>query len=409
MSATNDPSAGGTSGTSGSGGTAGAGGTGHEFDAEQARALLELHWLPDGYAMPNQATYPWQWLWDSCFHAIVWAELGDERCLVELEQLFAFQAQSGFVPHMSYHPDPDAGRELWGRHGSSTITQPPMYGHAIVELARRGFEVAPHVVDNAVAGLRFLLTKRKRTPAGLVSLVHPWESGCDDSARWDDALAVHGFDEYRLDDWRKLKVSLLSQVEVDSFGAALANPGFMVGSAGFNALVAFNAAELATVANDPGLADAASELSEIVTNQWDPELRTWCDDGMFSHGSGRARTADAHYCLLVDRTPEHTAAAAADLVDPTAFGASFGPRGAHVDEPTYDPDTYWRGPAWPQSSYLLWQGCKRAGEAAVAAEISATTFAGVNASGMAEYWNPENGEGRGAIPQSWATIALAMR
>lgn len=378
------------------------------FDEAQARALLELHWLPEGYTMPNRATYPWQWLWDSCFHAIVWAELGDDRCLTELERLFAFQAPSGFVPHMSYHPDPEAGRELWGRRGSSTITQPPMFGHTIVEIARRGFDIAPEIISSAVDGLQFLLSKRKRTAAGLVSLVHPWESGCDDSARWDDALAQHGYDHYRLEDWRKLKISLLSQVEVDSFGAAIANPDFAVGSAGFNALVAFNAAELAAFTNDDDLAVAATELGQIVSNQWDADLRTWCDDGAFAAGSGQVRTADAHFCLLVDSDGSHTSKAAADLIDPVCFGAPFGPRGVHVDEGTYDPGTYWRGPAWPQMSYLLWQGCLRAGQTAAASEIAATTHAGADASGLAEYWNAETGEGRGAIPQSWATIALAM-
>lgn len=379
------------------------------FDEASARELLDLHWLPEGYTMPNRATYPWQWLWDSCFHAIVWAELGDERCVTELEQLFAFQAPSGFVPHMNYHPDPDAGRELWGRHGSSTITQPPMFGHAIVELARRGFDVGSETVERAAEGLRFLLSKRKRTAGGLVLLAHPWESGCDDSARWDDALGLHGYEGYQLDDWRKLKISLLSQVEVDSFGAALANPGFAVGSAGFNALVAFNAFELSGFANDDALAAEAAELAEIVSNQWDSELRTWCDDGALAQGSGRVRTADAHFCMLVDRDRSHLAAAANDLIDPDCFGAPFGPRGAHVAESTYDPDTYWRGPAWPQMSYLLWLACQRAEETAAAAEIAATTSAGVSASGLAEFWNAETGEGRGAIPQSWATIALVMR
>lgn len=377
--------------------------------ADQARALLESHWLDDGYTMPNRATYPWQWLWDSCFHAIVWAELGDERCLAEIEQLFAFQSASGFVPHMNYHPDPQAGESLWGRRGSSSITQPPMYGHAIAEVVRRGFEVPPQVVDQAANGLRFLFNDRKRTSKGLVSLVHPWESGCDDSARWDDALGLHGFGEYHLEDWRKLKISLLSQLEVDSSGAAIANPGFEVGSAGFNALLVFNALELATLTNDDGLASAATELGEIVTNQWDSERRTWVDDGAFSLGSGRVRTADAHFCLLADGQAARSAIAAADLVDPACFGAPFGPRGVHVDEPTYDPDIYWRGPAWPQMSYLLWLGCKRSGVADAAAVVQANTHAGALVSGLAEFWNPDTGEGRGAIPQSWASVALVMR
>lgn len=383
---------------------------------DQARDLLSSHWLDDGYAMPNRDTYPWQWLWDSCFHAIVWAELGDERCVVELESLFAFQSSSGFVPHMNYHPDPGAAESLWGRRGSSSITQPPMYGHAIAEVVRRGFEVGPSLIESAVAGLRFLLRDRKRTAAGLVSLAHPWESGCDDSARWDDALnpqeaAPSGQDawHHRLPAWRKHKIELLSQLEVDGFGASISNPAFAVGSAGFNALVAFNAQELAGLGNDDELARQAEELADIVSARWDDEAQTWVDDGPFEHGSGRVRTTDAHFCLLADPNVDRCRRAAADLIDPACFGAPFGPRGAHVGEPTYDPDTYWRGPAWPQMSYLLWLGCRRAGAEGVADRLASSTHQGALASGLAEFWNPETGEGRGAIPQSWASISLAMR
>jgi len=60
---------------------------------------------------------------------------------------------------------------------------------------------------------------------------------------------------------------------------------------------------------------------------------------------------------------------------------------------------YWRGPVWPQLAYLLW----RAG-----APIGASTVAGALRSGLAEYWNPDDGTGLGAIPQSWTGLALLM-
>ena len=36
------------------------------------------------------------------------------------------------------------------------------------------------------------------------------------------------------------------------------------------------------------------------------------------------------------------------------------------------------------------------------------TFAGVLTSGFAEYWNPEDGAGLGAVPQGWAAVAAAL-
>ena len=113
--------------------------------------------------------------------------------------------------------------------------------------------------------------------------------------------------------------------------------------------------------------------------------------------------------LLVDPRPEMFD----QLVDPEAFGAPFGPRGVHRDEASYEPDQYWRGPAWPQLTYLLWCAAGRAERNGVIGSAVARTLAsglvdGARRSGLAEYWNPDTGEGRGAAPQSWAGLAVCV-
>ena len=152
----------------------------------------------------------------------------------------------------------------------------------------------------------------------------------------------------------------------------------------------------------------AVELIEAIESRWDGELRTWVDDGpLTATGSGRARTSDALLAVLVTGRADRVESVAADLTDPGAFGAPFGPTGVHRSEPTWDPDTYWRGPAWPQISYLLWLALRRSGHAA-AGELGTALRAGAITSGFAEYWNPESGQGRGATPQSWSTLALLV-
>ena len=95
--------------------------------------------MPEGYAAPNSRVYPWQWLWDSCFHVLVWQALGEGgHAQRELAAIFGPQAPSGFVPHMNYVRDPGFHEDLWGRRNGSSITQPPMYGHVVAELVRAG-------------------------------------------------------------------------------------------------------------------------------------------------------------------------------------------------------------------------------------------------------------------------------
>lgn len=362
--------------------------------------MLEDHWTPHGYCVPNPTTYPWLWLWDSCFHAVAWAALGDDRAVTELASSLAATDETGFVPHMRYVPEPDTATDFWGRPGTSSITQPPMYGHAVAELERRGLPVPPEVVDRAARGLGFLLRRRARSAGGLVEVVHPWETGCDDSPRWDHWRR----DREDLGEWFVTKGALLDGIERSPGGAPLRNPAFRCAPAGFSALVAWNARELATVTGDDRLRNEAAELADAVEARWNGE--TWVDDGQASDDSGRVPTLDGLLPALLGGP--HASAAVAQLVDPGRFGAPFGPSGVSRTSPRYDPGRYWRGATWPQLAYLSFLAATRSGPPAVAASVRTMTVSGASSSGWAEYWNPEDGTGLGAVPQSWTSIVAAM-
>ena len=372
----------------------------------RARAVLSAHWREPGFTCPNADRYPWMWLWDSCFHSIVWGVLGDaDRATRELETVFIGQDPvSGFVPHMGYFGEPTVASDFWGRPGFSSITQPPMFGHAIAELTRQGIDVPEALVDRCSKGLRFLVARRRRSVDGLIELVHPWESGADDCPRWDDLAGS----PYSLAGWKAVKGSLLASIERTDSGAPIANPAFPVASASFNALIAFNLMELASVTGDAWATDAATQLAEALDARWSAELRTWSDSGPTERGSGRCRTSDAQLGALVSRRPAARTAVFDDLVDPEAHGGSFGPTGVHRQEPTFDPGTYWRGPTWPQLGYLLWLAANRNGRADVAATLAAGLVRGAVTSGFAEYWHSDTGMGGGAVPQSWTTLMLLM-
>jgi hypothetical protein len=105
------------------------------------------------YTRPARRTYPHQWLWDSCFHAIVYHLLGDRAFAHdELRALFRAQVASGpdrgRLPHMTFFgggpgeadQDPEGARayarqaSLWGDPRASTITQPPIVAEAVLRV-----------------------------------------------------------------------------------------------------------------------------------------------------------------------------------------------------------------------------------------------------------------------------------
>jgi glucosylglycerate hydrolase len=371
---------------------------------DAVRPLLEAAWRNDttgGFCVPNATTYPWQWLWDSCFHAVVWAHLGDARALVELRSALSAQADDGFVPHLRYGDGPFPHEALWNRQASSTITQPPMYGHAVAELVRLGMRPDDEVVARAQRGLEFLLRRRRRSPEGLVEVCHPWESGCDDSPRWDDTVPGGRTPS----SWFDLKGELVGSIERGPGGGPIHNPAFPVGSVGFSALVAWNARELATVTADEGLMAGAREVADALDGRWDAARVTWVDDGPTTAGSGGIRTLDALLPVLLHPRADAFEA----LLDPSAYCAPYGPRGVHADEPTYEPTSYWRGSAWPQLTYLLWLAATSSGSDEAGSALVRSILAGVGSSGFAEHWVADTGEALGAVPQTWSTLALPMR
>lgn len=363
--------------------------------SDRARRVLEAAWRPDGgYTSPNLETYPWMWLWDSCFHSIIWAALGDDRAVTELEAVFHWQTDDGFVPHMGYQLDPDSAIGLWGQSGASTITQPPMWGHAARCLADRGIEIHAELIDRMWSGFDWLWEHRRRDE--MLVLCHPWESGCDDSARWAPTAASN----WDREEWRAEKLRLVDALVIENRGA-VANPEWEVGSAGFNALVAFNVRELLELSDRPEWVERLSWLEASIDRCWRDDVGTWTDRPP-GPGYDIPVLDSLLPVLVIERNVWEF------LTDGGMLAASYGPRYLPADHPSYDPDVYWRGPAWPQLTYLLWVAATRKGRFDVARDLEGRLVEGTRTSGWAEYWNPETGRGLGARPQSWTGLAALV-
>jgi len=389
----------------------------------RAQTILDNAQRPAGHRVPNVDVYPHQWLWDSAFHAIALTTLGDRLgAIEELEALFSAQTRTGFVPHMTYHEDPDGSLNLWGQRGRSTITQPPMFGHALAVLGR---VVGPRdllrprvtvLVDRAIAGLTWLARNRLVSEScAQVVICHPWESGCDDSPRWDAWMPQARYDRAA---WASEKSELVRSLVDDPLadaGAAVFNPRFEVADAGFTSLFAFNCRELSSAFHVPTLESLATRSSRDLEQLWDDGLETWVSRPLAPNDaqrrrSCRARTPDGLLGVLVSESSAHVDRVFEQLEDPAAFAAPYGPSGRAVHEPGFDPDVYWRGPTWPHLSYLLYVAARRHGRRDLAQRLSRITADAVLSNNFAEYWNPFTGLAEtAAAPQTWATIAVAMR
>lgn len=367
--------------------------------ARRIATTLEEHWRPEGYTVPNAERYPHQWLWDSVFHAVLWTALDrPDRAVAEIGSALSAQTADGFVPHVVYHDgSPYAG--FWGREHTSSITQPLLFGHALATVHRYGSDVPARLVGAAAGAIEHLLTARERIE-GLVATVHPWESGADDSPRWD-----HWYRQYASP--FDAKGAILAGIQRTPHGSPSANPTFRCASVSFNALLAFCAGELASIAPQLVNTRAVDELVSALDQRWDASLATWVDAGDAAATSGRVRTLDALLPALVVDDAVRWTNVRTQLLDPAQFDAPAGPTGVHRAEPTFAPTIYWRGPAWPQLTYLLTIAAQRQGDVALADHLIERAWTGARASDLSEYHDPFTGRALGARPHSWAGLPLA--
>jgi len=343
------------------------------------------------------------WLWDSCFHSIAWTSFHDERGIVELSQVMRKQFSNGFVPHMVY-----AGPTVYRgpRPDVSSFTQPPVYALAMIWARRHGLPLPSYLLQQMSRALSYFTQRRFRD--GLAFVVHPWETGCDDSPRWDSWLGTSMWDPQKwLDsDQRLVDAAVFSRDEGDAFWS---NEFVCVPSL-FNAILSQAFLFAAELTGKTEFRRTSFEIGEAMDEfLWDDSQGIYIDRPIVGGGeSCRIPTLDGVLSALGSIRQERALACLDQLRDPSRFEAPFGLRYLPATHPLYLPNSYWRGPAWPQLEFLAIQACRRWGQDDLATQLSERSKQGIARSDWAEYWNPETGSGLGARPQTWASLAAAM-
>ncbi|OXM64526.1 MGH1-like glycoside hydrolase domain-containing protein [Amycolatopsis vastitatis] len=398
----------------------------------RAADVLAGNWLGSS-TVPSRGLYPHQWSWDSAFIAFGLRHLAPERARRELLTLFSAQWRDGRVPHILFNPDtpPEAyfpGPSFWHAGRTSGLVQPPVHARAV--LAVHEADPDPVFLATLYPKLRawheYLRTRRDAGGRGLVAIVHPWESGMDNSPAWDGPLASvtpstgfvrrdlqHGAAADRPSDEDYGRYVRLAADYRDSgyqdFG------DFVVEDPGFNALLADAELALAEIAGILGLPAAAAAHREAAAR-----VAKALQDTLWDSTSGWFFARDVRTGAL---TPEHTCAGLLPLllpdlaVAPALVATATGPRfrlgrvhgvpSYDLTAPDFDPGRYWRGPSWFNVGWLVRQGLLRHGEHALASRLADDLAATAARTDFAEYCDPLTGAGHGARSFSW-TAALTV-
>ena len=427
-----------------------------ELLLKKAKQVLKGNLL-NGVIIPAQGLYPHQVLWDSCFIAIGLSHYDIRQAQKQVIKFFDAQWLNGMVPHIIFNPLPHYwyDRRIWRSWisplsnksiATSGLTQPPMLAEAIVSIGTKlnktdRLEWYNSVFDQLIAYHSWLYKERDPKGKGLIVLVHPWETGLDNTPPWLESLRHRHApwwinlmvwlkidkvaDRIRFDgkyvDYSQRSSSVealrlydaLRHIRSKKYDTSLIlqKPPFAIEDLTFNCLFIRANQHLLNIAKEIERPLPSFLLSNIRKSQEALEQLWDEDEGMyFSRNivTGNFLKEISISSLL----PIYSGVISDDRADKIVshikdFDVPYPIPSVPPSSSWFNPMRYWQGPSWVNINWLMIDGLNRYGYKDLAEDIINKTLQMVDNSGFYEYYNPLTGEPAGVYNFSW-TAALVI-
>ncbi len=384
--------------------------------------------IPYHFYRPSLTKYSAsQWLWDSGWHMITWSYRHPEKAIAEFRSLLRFQQSNGFIPMIIFWKSSSCLQIIrklllnYKHQEYAPFTQMPMLSYSIRALWNASHDklLLREFVPKIVKYMEWW-ESRDHDGDGLVSIVHPWESGLDASPTYDLALGLNKptwyqvysrffkiVHTYRNLNWNEQVMLHSGLFNVEDVGVC------SVYADGWGVLASL-ALEFDSVLSELCHQKSKKYQDAIIQKCWQRDRKQFIS--FFHKGSEEkvlfAETVQTLLPLLLDDLPKKfQLELVSKIKSPERFALPYPIPSVAKSEETFSPNesrSLWRGPMWPSTTWLVMEGLLKHGFRREAEEILNKWMEMYFKNGIYEYYNPLSGRGLGQRCLGMSTVIVDM-
>ena len=386
------------------------------------------------FVCPSPTRYPFQWSWDSAFHAIALLHVDPGLAKQEIRCLMQGAQPDGFIPHMLLWEK--SAHEAALREYSITLAdpfftatiQPPVVARAVLRIHEATGDDAfvREVLPPIRRFFRWLKANRDPDDDALVAIIQPDESGLDASPKYDVLMGIranpagevlpqlrrsmhrlfNAYAPYRDDPAR------IPALDVFTWEDVMVNAIY---ADGLRCLAKLTAIADDAVVEKLEFQDRAERVRRALEAKcWDDDAGVFWDLAGWDERPAKTLTFSSLFPIILEDLDPVKAKRLVDdhLINEREFWLPYPIPSVSASEPTFDPEclteTTWRGPTWVNVNWYLYWGLRAHGRRDVASELAERTIRMIEHGGFREFYDPRTGKGEGAIDFGWTTLVLDL-
>ena len=390
-----------------------------------------------GYTLPtNNKLYPAQWNWDSAFIALGYSYFNLNFALKEIKTLLEGQWKDGMVPHIlfhdtntNYYPNYTAWK-CGNKIHSSGITQPPILATILKQILDKNkiSQKQLHEVKKIIKKIKkfheWFIKFRDPKKTGLVSILHPWESGYDNSPIWDgpmEKVIIEKDLKYKRADnkvinpaHRPLNIDYDRYVTIkNNLRKNKYNPKkifkssfFNVVDVGFNSIFLKANKDLITLLNKFNFDNSKIKKYIKITEKnilklYDKKKGTFFSKDIKNKKKIKIPSITNYFVLFADLNNTSINNRLIKNLKKHNDKEKYFFSSIKPNHKTFEEKRYWRGPVWINCNWFIYKGLKNK-DNLFSSKVKRKTMQIIEKKGFSEYFSCKNGKPMGAKNFSWS-------